>query len=216
MAAAAAAAALQQQRNVVYVPDEAVAGLDAAFAQFLLEFSPEGWAPEPSQTQQGGSQDGGARSSTASYMARNVEQMCQAGETVLYVDFEHLQAFSYEMAQQIRDTYERAEPVMRRCLQDHVREHHAEYLKEAHGVEKEFFVGVSGLPDSERLRDLRVEKIGRLVSFSGTVTRTSEVRPELFLGTFKCGRCGTRATGVEQQYKYTTPLLCKSPACGNK
>lgn len=205
------------QANVVYVPDEAVAGLDSLFSQFLVEFSPDGWAPEPSQTTtaQGGSQDGGGPGAR-SYMARSVEQMCQAGETVLYVDYESLQSFSYEMAQQIRDCYERAEPVMRRCLQDHVRERHAEYLKEAHGVEKEFFVGVTGLPDSERLRDLRVEKIGRLVSFSGTVTRTSEVRPELFLGTFKCGRCGTRATGVEQQYKYTTPLLCKSPACGNK
>ena len=204
--------------NVVYVADEAVAGLDSLFAQFLLEFSPEGWAPEPSQdATQGGSQDAGAGAGSArSYMARSVEQMCQAGETVLYVEFDHLQAFSYEMAQQIRDFYERADPVMRRALQDHVRERHGEYLKEAHGVEKEFFVGVSGLPDSERLRDLRVEKIGRLVAFSGTVTRTSEVRPELFLGTFKCGRCGTRAMGVEQQYKYTTPLLCRSPACGNK
>ena len=200
----------------MYVADEAVAGLDALFAQFLLEFSPEGWAPEPSQDADAtqGSQDAGG--AARSYMARNVEQMCQAGETVLYVEFDHLAAFSYEMAQQIRDAYERADPVMRRALQDHVRERHAEYLKEAHGVEKEFFVGVSGLPDAERLRDLRVEKIGRLVAFSGTVTRTSEVRPELFLGTFKCGRCGTRATGVEQQYKYTTPLLCRSPACGNK
>lgn len=201
--------------NVVYVPDEAVAGLREAFSQFLTEFSPDGWAaePEPSQSTAAGSQEAaGARS----YMARNVEQMCQAGETVLYVEFEHLQAFSYEMAQTVRDAYERAEPVMRRALQDHVREHHLDYLKEAHGVEKEFFVGVAGLPDSERLRDLRVEKIGRLVSFSGTVTRTSEVRPELFLGAFKCGRCGARNAGVEQQYKYTTPLLCSTQTCGNK
>jgi len=201
------------QHNLPYVPDEQVAGLAESFSQFLNEFSPEGWAPEPSQGTQG-SQD--AAPVARSYMARNVEQMCQAGETVLYVEFEHLQAFSYEMAQQIRDTYERAEPVMRRTLQDHVREQHPDYLKEAHGVEKEFFIGVVGLPDTERLRDLRVEKIGRLVSFSGTVTRTSEVRPELFLGAFKCGRCQNRVTGVEQQYKYTTPLMCKTQACGNK
>jgi DNA replication licensing factor MCM6 len=206
------AAAGQQQQVVAYVPDEAVVGLGEAFSGFLETFSPPGWeaAPEPS----GASQEGapGARS----YMARNVEQMCQAGETVLYVEFAHLQAYDDAMADQIRDHYERAEPVMRRALQDHVREHHFDYLKEAHGVEKEFFIGVVGLPDSERLRDLRVEKIGRLVSFSGTVTRTTEVRPELFLAAFKCGRCGTRVTGVEQQYKYTTPLLCPVSTCGNK
>jgi DNA replication licensing factor MCM6 len=204
---------VNEQANIAYVADEHVAGLAESFSQFLTEFSPEGWMPEPSQGTQG-SQD--AAASGRSYMARNVEQMCQAGETVLYVEFEHLQSCSYEMAQQIRDNYERAEPVMRRALQDHVREFHPDYLKEAHGVEKEFFIGIVGLPDSERLRDLRVEKIGRLVSFSGTVTRTSEVRPELFLGAFVCGRCRTRMTGIEQQYKYTTPLLCNGRTCGNK
>jgi DNA replication licensing factor MCM6 len=206
------AAAARQQVAPAYVPDEIVAGLAETFSSFLENFSPDGWeaAPEPSQ----GSQDGAP--APRSFMARNVEQMCQAGETVLYVEFSHLQAFDDAMADQIRDHYERAEPVMRRAVQDHVREHHFDYLKEAHGVEKEFFIGVVGLPDSERLRDLRVEKIGRLVSFSGTVTRTTEVRPELFLGAFKCGRCQTRVTGVEQQYKYTTPMLCPVATCGNK
>lgn len=201
------------RQPVQYVADEHVAGLAEEFSRFLTEFSPEGWQVEPSQATQG-SQDGGA--APRSYMARNVEQMCQAGETVLYVDFAHIQAFSYGMSDQIRDNYERAEPVMRRALQDHVREHHIDYLKEAHGVEKEFFVGLYGLPDTERLRDLRVEKIGRLVSFSGTVTRATEVRPELFLGAFTCGTCGERTTGVEQQYKYTTPLICPKQTCGNK
>jgi DNA replication licensing factor MCM6 len=196
----------------MYVPDEAVTGLAETFSSFLVDFSPDGWAPEPSASQ--GSQDG--PSAPRSYMARNVQEMCQAGETVLYVDYDHLVAYSYDMAQQIRDSYERAEPVLRRAMQDHVRTYHPDYLREAHGVEKEFFVGVQGLPDTERLRDLRVEKIGRLVSFSGTVTRTSEVRPELLIGAFKCGRCRLRAAGVEQQYKYTTPLLCADPHCGNR
>jgi DNA replication licensing factor MCM6 len=206
--------AAAQPVYMTYVPDPAVEGLAESFAAFLADFSPEDWQPEPSQQATQGSQDGAA--GARSFMARNVAQMCYAGETVLYVQFEHLQAFNYDMSNQIRDHYERAEPVMRRALQDYVRDAHPDFLKEAHGVEKEFFVGVTGLPDTERLRDLRVEKIGRLVSFSGTVTRTSEVRPELFLGAFKCARCMARVTGVEQQYKYTTPLMCKAGSCGNK
>ncbi|KIY95216.1 DNA replication licensing factor mcm6 [Monoraphidium neglectum] len=205
--------AAAQADNTQYVQDERVAGLADSFGQFLSDFSPENWMPEPSQGTQG-SQDGGA--APRSFMARRVEEMCQSGETVLYIEFDHLQEYSYDMSHQIRDHYERAEPVLRRALQDHVRRRHADYLKEAHGVEKEFFIGVTGLPDTERLRDLRVEKIGRLVSFSGTVTRTTEVRPELFLGAFKCGKCSTRVTGVEQQYKYTTPMICKGKACGNR
>jgi|LauGreSBDMM110SN_4_FD.fasta_scaffold298925_1 DNA replication licensing factor MCM6 len=65
-------------------------------------------------------------------------------------------------------------------------------------------------------RDLKVEKIGHLSCFCGTVTRTSEVRPELYYGTFKCDSCMTVITDVEQQFKYTTPLICSNPTCGNR
>ena len=65
-------------------------------------------------------------------------------------------------------------------------------------------------------RDLKVEKIGHLSCFCGTVTRTSEVRPELFLGTFKCDSCLTVMKNVEQQFKYTTPMICSNPTCGNR
>jgi len=42
-----------------------------------------------------------------------------------------------------------------------------------------------------------------LVAITGTVTRTSEVRPELLYGTFRCDDCGTIVKDVEQQFKYT-------------
>lgn len=53
------------------------------------------------------------------------------------------------------------------------------------------------------------------MSFSGTVTRTSEVRPELLFGAFTCGECGGDTTGVEQQFKYTEPVKCQNPFCPN-
>ena len=54
-----------------------------------------------------------------------------------------------------------------------------------------------------RLRELTTAEIGRLVSVTGVVTRTSEVRPELLQGTFKCLDCGTLVKNVEQQFKYS-------------
>jgi DNA replication licensing factor MCM6 len=54
-----------------------------------------------------------------------------------------------------------------------------------------------------RLRELATSEIGRLVSVTGVVTRTSEVRPELLQGTFKCLECGGVIKNVEQQFKYT-------------
>lgn len=59
---------------------------------------------------------------------------------------------------------------------------------------------------------MTTSEIGRLVSVTGVVTRTSEVRPELLQGTFKCLECGGIIKNVEQQFKYTEvinrPLIC--------
>jgi DNA replicative helicase MCM subunit Mcm2 (Cdc46/Mcm family) len=66
------------------------------------------------------------------------------------------------------------------------------------------------------IRDLRTEKIGQLVSISGTVTRTSEVRPELVFGTFVCQECRTSIRDVEQQFKYTEPNVCPNITCNNR
>jgi DNA replicative helicase MCM subunit Mcm2 (Cdc46/Mcm family) len=180
-----------------------------------------------SQQQQQGSEGGGGGGSAGaadpqqapaprSYMSRAVEEMATSGTTVLYVDYAFLHDFNDELADAVRDHYGRAEPLMRRALQAHVRQRHPDYLREAHGVEKEFFVGVHNLPAQDALRDLKTEAVGHLVAFSGTVTRASEVRPELFLGTFACQVCRTVVRGVEQQYKYTTPLVCPNPQCNNK
>lgn len=54
------------------------------------------------------------------------------------------------------------------------------------------------------------------MGWEGTVTRTSEVRPELYLGTFECMQCHATVADVEQQYKYTQPLICPEPKCGNR
>lgn len=58
-----------------------------------------------------------------------------------------------------------------------------------------------------RLRELSSEKIGELVAITGTITRTSEVRPELYIGTFQCNECRSIARGIEQQFKYTEVFL---------
>lgn len=57
---------------------------------------------------------------------------------------------------------------------------------------------------------------GHLVRIGGTVTRTSEVRPELLFGTFACGDCGAIIKDVEQEFKYTEPSACSVEECGNR
>jgi DNA replication licensing factor MCM6 len=67
-----------------------------------------------------------------------------------------------------------------------------------------------------RIRDLRTQKIGKLISLVGTVTKTSEVKPELIVGTFICKMCKSVVKNVEQQFRYSEPRICINPNCNNR
>ncbi|OQE31658.1 hypothetical protein PENSTE_c001G03937 [Penicillium steckii] len=83
-------------------------------------------------------------------------------------------------------------------------------------TDKLFALAFYNLPLVSRLRQLRTSQIGKLLSISGTVTRTSEIRPELSLGTFICEACKTVVSNVEQTFKYTEPIECPNGTCGNR
>ncbi len=55
-----------------------------------------------------------------------------------------------------------------------------------------------------------------MISICGTITRSSEVKPELVQGSFKCKQCSTIIRGVEQQFRFTEPRLCTNQNCNNR
>ncbi|KAF2265822.1 MCM-domain-containing protein [Lojkania enalia] len=83
-------------------------------------------------------------------------------------------------------------------------------------TDKIFTLAFYNLPLISRVRQLRTESIGRLLSISGTVTRTSEVRPELSMATFICEACNTVVPNIEQTFKYTEPTQCPNTTCMNR
>ncbi|KAK2060175.1 MCM2/3/5 family protein [Colletotrichum caudatum] len=83
-------------------------------------------------------------------------------------------------------------------------------------TDKLFAIAFYNLPLISRVRSLRAANIGQLLSISGTVTRTSEVRPELSLGTFVCEACRTVVPNVEQTFRYTEPTQCPNMTCLNR
>jgi DNA replication licensing factor MCM6 len=83
-------------------------------------------------------------------------------------------------------------------------------------TDKIFTLAFYNLPLISRIRQLRTESIGRLLSISGTATRTSEVRPELSIATFICEACNTVVPNVEQTFKYTEPTQCPNTVCMNR
>ncbi|PMD36154.1 MCM-domain-containing protein [Hyaloscypha variabilis F] len=83
-------------------------------------------------------------------------------------------------------------------------------------TDKIFALAFYNLPLVSRVRHLRTENIGQLLSISGTVTRTSEVRPELSLATFTCEACRSAVPNVEQTFRYTEPTQCPNELCNNR
>lgn len=132
--------------------------------------------------------------------------------TTLYVDYGHLLQRDDVLADAIQKQYYRFLPYLRRALLNLVTEYEPEYLKinptaattdSANLQSREFDIAFYHLPLVSGIRELRTDKIGTLMSIGGTVTRTSEVRPELLFGSFICEVCNGLVSDVEQQFKYT-------------
>eukprot|EP00971_Amphidinium_carterae_P053013 1044197-Amphidinium_carterae.1 len=82
--------------------------------------------------------------------------------------------------------------------------------------ELKFTAAFWGLRNYYGIRQLGAKKLGQLISIKGTVTRTTEKKPELIVGTFQCNECSRTVTGVEQQFKFTMPSGCPAKNCGNR
>lgn len=72
------------------------------------------------------------------------------------------------------------------------------------------------LNEVSHIRELKTARIGQLLAINGTVTRTSQVRPELILATFRCRDCRNINKNIRQQFKYTEPQMCTNPVCENR
>ncbi|GMH34372.1 hypothetical protein BSKO_02206 [Bryopsis sp. KO-2023] len=148
------------------------------------------------------------------HYVEGVQSMHSDDQKTLYVDFSHLVDFDPEFADQVKDDYVHLEPFLNQAIEQLVQD--VTGLANANGNQGGYLVALFGLQMSERLRDLKAETIGRLVAFTGTVTRTSEVRPQLHLANFQCQKCGIVVKGIEQEFKLTFPTLCSDPVCGNR
>jgi len=137
--------------------------------------------------------------------------------STLFLDFTHVMQEDMELAEAIQSDYVRFEPFLRRAVQAFVLELHPELDDPSSSTpyNQTYFVAVHNLPTVLPVRNLRTDRIGRLASVSGTVTRTSEVRPELLVASFRCSKCGLVAENIQQQYHYTRPNLCRNPRCKN-
>ncbi|KAG2398472.1 hypothetical protein LR48_Vigan468s005900 [Vigna angularis] len=144
-----------------------------------------------------------------------IEVMRVNESNTMFIDFSHVVKFSDLLQQTISDEYLRYEPYLRNACKRFVMELKPSVVSDD-GPNKDINVAFYNIAVIKRLRELGTSEIGRLVSVTGVVTRTSEVRPELLQGTFKCLECGGVIKNVEQQFKYTEPTICTNATCSNR
>ncbi|KAK9469115.1 MCM2/3/5 family-domain-containing protein [Lipomyces arxii] len=195
------------------------------FSEFLLTFS------DPAAAIASGSDD--------SYYVKQIREMRIEDRSTLYVDYSHVATVQGGvLAQAITEQYYRFQPFLLRALQKLIvrlepTQVFSQYDSNSSTInrntssrstggsrekarEKLYQISFFNLPLIQRIRDLRTQRVGCLMSISGTVTRTSEVRPELYKGSFTCDACHAVVDNVEQMYKYTEPTICPSDNCGNR
>ena len=117
-------------------------------------------------------------------------------KVTLFVDYSHIQKYKFKdnnFNEAIVVEYHRYDPYLRRALTQFMNEQCPQYAKE-----RFFQVGFYNLPQIQKIRELKSTVLGRLMSIHGTVTRTTEVKPELNIGSFKCMECNTICGSIEQ------------------
>ncbi|KAK9833249.1 hypothetical protein WJX84_010304, partial [Apatococcus fuscideae] len=200
----------QEPQHTQQLTDSDCSDVREVFQRFLLDFRPF------EDAQQGISQDEVGQ--TRGYYVEQIQEMISCGRVTLFVEFQHLDDFSSNLGDNIFYQHHRLDRYLRQALFTVVKDLDEGYA-EIEGRQREFFVGFHTKNSSGihgKLRELRTESVGKLRSFTATVTRTSGVRPELFLGTFRCSECGTEIAQIEQHFRFTPPLICNNPACGNR
>ena len=193
------------------------------FEAFLERFQEEVVLPASANTQ-----PASGRPSERYYIAQ-IHGLRIYELTTLYVDFAHLESFEGgSLAEAIQDQYYRFLPFLTTGLHEIIKRYEPAYFAAATAqstntnaalstnTDRQFQIAVYNYPLLRKIRHLKTELIGKLISISGTITRTSEVRPELSKATFSCDACHTTVTGVEQVFRYTEPQICPSETCQNK
>ncbi|KAL3687903.1 hypothetical protein R1sor_014212 [Riccia sorocarpa] len=193
-------------RNETRNDDTIGAHVTAMFYDFLENFTPEMGTSQLSQDSRRGKM-----------YFDEVTFMLKKELTTLRVDFSHVMQYHEDLQLAVSDHFLRFELYLREAVKRFVNyvKREQEVPPDEEDIKKDYWIAFHNMPLVNKLRDLSTSEIGRLVSVSGVVTRTSEVRPELLFGSFKCLDCGTVVNNVEQQFKYTQPIICPNATCSN-
>ena len=153
---------------------------------------------------------------------RLIHQMIDADRHILIIDHQDLISFDGELATIIFEEYYKCQDILNSTLTHLAHECEKDIIgadEQARRDEQKeeryqiAFDSSINANDEASVRELKCNRLGKLICFKGTITRTSEVRPELVSGIFKCKNCGSLSRHTPQQFKYTEPKKCYGHNC---
>lgn len=129
------------------------------------------------------------------YYVNQAQSMKQDEKGTLSVDYRHLSSFQYSdplFMDKLLQEYSRYEPYLRRAVTQFLTTQGYPVAKN-----KFFLLAIYSLPQINKIRDLKTSSLGKMMSIQGTVTRTTEVKPELLVGNFLCKICQSQVGPIE-------------------
>ncbi|KAI5171954.1 DNA replication licensing factor MCM6 [Nematocida sp. LUAm3] len=146
-----------------------------------------------------------------------IEKAIEENRRAIPIYYQDIIGFNQELGIYIKRNYAHREAELAKALDLVKEKHHPGFQEKGVAGRKEsFFPCIYGLEVIYSVRDMKTNMLEQLVSFSGIVTRTSQVRPELLNGAFECGECRAITKNIPQERKYTQPAQCINPICMNR
>ena len=115
-----------------------------------------------------------------------VGRMIMAEQRSLVVDFDDLVAYNPSLASRVTDEPDRALPLLSSALEAVVKTVRRDYVERAGRL----FVRCRGAGLSTSIRKVDASLIGKMVNFTGVVTRASAVKAYIAEGCYECPSCG--------------------------
>ncbi|KAI5181626.1 DNA replication licensing factor MCM6 [Nematocida sp. AWRm80] len=151
------------------------------------------------------------------YYIKKIKEAIEENRRGVEIDYNDILQYNESMAVEMKREFSQSEHLLTEALNRVCANHCPEYRSKGIENRGESLVPcIYGLQIVYSVRDLKTEVLGHLVSFTGIVTRSSQVRPELLEGTFECSECKALVRGVKQERRYRQPIQCINPMCMNR
>lgn len=128
------------------------------------------------------------------------------GKKFMEIDFSFLDKFDIELSDYILENPEEAIPILEDALKQ----------VDTGLVDAKLKLRFFNLPESKniRIRNVRSEHVGKMLTIDGMVKRASEIRPEVSETVFRCPECGNDIVIIQTERIVIAPSECDS--CRNR